>query len=239
MQHEKASFFLGFCFLITIFTANVITTIRPSSYPEPIYQVEGFKSVVFLTFDVLWQKEHLDDILEFLEERRIKAIFFVTGEWLKKNNHEAQKIIDYGHQLGNQTFSHVRLLLMKEEEIEQEIAKFIKLSQELLHYKPTFFRPPYGEYNSRIVRIAGEKDLFTLLWSINVKSLSERETELIISHLEESLHDGAILLCHTSSPKILQTLPEVIDFMEWKGYNVGDPQLIQEYAAKKLPVYGR
>ncbi len=210
-----------------------MVTTKPSSRPEPIYQVEGLKSVVFLTFDLLWQKDHLEDILAFLDERGIKAIFFVTGEWIKKNHQEAQKIIDHGHQLGNHTFSHGKLLLMTEEEIIEEISKFNKLCNELLNYNPTFFRPPYGEYNARIVRIAREQNLFTLLWSINVKTLSERETELIISHLEECLHDGAILLCHTSSPKILLTLPKVIDFIEWKGCKVETPLLLQEYAEKK------
>lgn len=215
-----------------MFTVNAVIT-KTLPRPEPIYQAEGFKSVVFLTFDVLWQKEHLEDILAFLEGRRIKAVFFVTGEWLKKNHLEAQKIIAHGHQLGNHTFSHGKLLYLTEEEIEAEISKFNQLCLELLNFYPTFFRPPYGEYNMRIVRIASEQNLFTLLWSINLKTLSERETSLIISHLEEYLHDGAILLCHTSSPKIMQILPEIIDFIEWKGYKIETPGTLKEYVEKK------
>jgi len=220
---------------MTLFTLNVVVKGTPAR-SHPFYHIEGLKSAVFLTFDVLWQKEPLEELLEFLEKRKIKAIFFVTGEWLKKNYPEGQKILSKGHQLGNHTFSHRKLLYMAEEEIEEEIKKFNMLCQNLFGFYPTFFRPPYGEYNMRIVRIASEQDLWTLLWSINLKTLSERESSLIISHLEESLHHGAILLCHTSSPQIMQILPEIIDFIEWKGYTIETPYTLQKYLEKRFPL---
>ena len=65
------------------------------------------------------------------------------------------------------------------------------------------------------MRIAEEQNLLTLLWSINIKTLTERETDLIISHLEESLHDGAVLLCHNASPKFYIFSREV-EFIDGK-----------------------
>ncbi|NMB41307.1 MAG: polysaccharide deacetylase family protein [Firmicutes bacterium] len=219
--------------MVALFAVNMFTSKSFLFSPEPIYQVEGRGPVVFLTFDVLWQKAHLGDILKYLEEQDIEAVFFVTGEWLKKNHEEAQQIIACGHQLGNHTYSHSKLLLMTTEEITNEIVKFNELSCKLLGYHPLFFRPPYGDYNNKIVRIAKEQDLFTLLWSINAKTFSERETGLIISHLEECLHDGAILLCHTFSPTILQVLPEIVNIITWKGYKLEGPSVLKEYAGRK------
>ena len=91
-----------------------------------------------LTVDVLWQKDFLDEVLAVLDERDVKAVFFITGEWLRENQQEAQKIVAYGHQLGNQTFSHSKLLLLTEEEIINEISKFNTLCQDLLNYQPIF-----------------------------------------------------------------------------------------------------
>ena len=201
---------------------------KPFPQPGPIFQAEGMESTVFFTFDVLWQAEDLEILLRCLEEQEVKAIFFITGEWLKKNYQEAKKIIDFGHYLGNKTLSHGKLLLMTEEEIAGEIGKFNELCIELLDYRPFFFRPPYGEYNARIVRIAKEQKMHTLLWSINLKTLSERSTELILNHLEECLHDGAILLCHASFPRIIQILPEIITFIKWKGYKIETPDLLKD-----------
>ena len=190
--------------------------------------------MVFFTFNVLWEKEHLEEILEILDRFEVKAVFFLEGEWLKRNQQEAQNIIDRGHEIGNNTYSKSRLILLDEEEIEDEIKKFNKLCREVLDYQPSFFRPPYGEYNARIVRIAGKERCITVLWSINSLMLSDLESDLIIGRIEERLHDGAIILFHTSSPKIQNTLPGIIEFLHWKGYTIGSPDLLLEQTEKQF-----
>ncbi|MGI6307877.1 MAG: polysaccharide deacetylase family protein [Dethiobacteria bacterium] len=238
---KKPLFFLVFCVLLTtLITVRAISSTKPSYYPEPIFQVEGSdEGVIFFTFNILWGEAQLDALLELLDEREIKAVFFMTGQWLKKHPLKAKKIIEHGHWIGNHTHSHSRLPLMEEEEITEEIYLFNNLCKETLNEKPVFFRPPYGEYNPRIVRIARENDCFTLLWSINALMLSNLEMELIMSHIEEQIHAGAVILFHTTSPGILESLPQFIDFLKWKGYSIALPDLILEYAEKKFPLPGR
>jgi peptidoglycan/xylan/chitin deacetylase (PgdA/CDA1 family) len=202
--------------------------LKEPNRPEAIYQVEGSEASVFFTFNVLWEKEHLCYILDILDEHDIRAIFFITGEWLERNPLEAKKIIENGHELGNSTYSGARLLTMPEEEIVAEIKQFNGLCRELLGFYPLFFRPPFGEYNAGTVRIAAEQDCVTLLWSINVLMLSNIEKELIISRLEERLHNGAILLFHTVHPGTAEILPDIIEFIKWKGYSIGTPEEISE-----------
>lgn len=226
--NEKTSFFLTLCILFTVVAVNAITTLKDPSRLEPVYQVEGSEAVVFFTFNVLWEKEHLYYILDILDEYDIRAVFFITGEWLERNPLEAKTIIENGHELGNNTYSGARLLTMPEEEIVGEIKKFNSLSRELLGFYPLFFRPPYGEYNTRIIRIAAEQDCVTLLWSINVLMLSNIEKELIMSRLEERFHNGAILLFHTAHPVTAEILPDIIKFIKWKGYSIGAPEEILE-----------
>lgn len=228
LANETTSFFLTFCFLMIFIAVNAITTLRFSNRLEPVYQVEGSESVIYFTFNVLWEKEHLHHILEILDKNDIQAIFYITGEWLKRNPLEARTIIQKGHELGNYTYSSARLLLMPENEIVDEIKSFNKLSRELLGFQPLFFRPPYGEYNSRIIRIAKEQDCITLLWSINMLMLSDVEKEFMFGRLEERLHDGAVLLFHTAYPVTVEILPDVIEFVEWKGYSIGSPEEILE-----------
>ncbi|MDO9536380.1 MAG: polysaccharide deacetylase family protein [Bacillota bacterium] len=239
MDYEKTSFFLSFCFLITVVTANFLSAPGSSYQRQPVYFIEDSHSVVFFTFNVLWEKEHLGEILEILDKYEVMAVFFLAGEWLKKYPQEAQSIIEHGHEIGNNTYSRSRLILLEEEKIEKEIIKFNTLSRELLGYHPSFFRPPYGEYNARIVRIAGKEDCITVLWSINSLMLSGMESELIIGRMEEQFHDGAVILFHTSSPNILNTLPEIIEILHWKGYTIGSPDLLLEQAEKQLIINRR
>ena len=190
--------------------------------------MEGSGAVVFFTFNVLWEKEHLQDILDILDKNDIRAVFFITGEWLKRNPHGAKAMLEKGHELGNYTYSRAKLLTMPETEVEEEIKSFNVLSRELLGFQPLLFRPPYGEYNSRIIRLAGEQDCITLLWSINLFMLSDLEKEYNLSRLEERLHDGAVLLFHTAYPAVAETLPDIIEFIKWKGYSIGSPEKILE-----------
>ncbi|NMB35192.1 MAG: polysaccharide deacetylase family protein [Firmicutes bacterium] len=230
---KKPLFFLIISLLLIIlFTVQAITLAKNPGYPEPVFQVEKTKGFLFLTFNLPWGESQLDTLLRILDEHDSRAVFFISGHWLKEYPQNAKKIINGGHQIGNHTFSYARLLALKEEEIEQEISSFNKLCEETCNINPVFFRPPYGEYNPRIVRLASENGCFTLLWSINALMLSNLETELIINHIEERIHDGAVILLH-ATPRIVETLPQIINFLEWKGYTIASPDLIKEYAEKR------
>lgn len=188
-----------------------------------MFQVEKAQRTVFFTFNILWEEEPIEDILQILETNEIKALFFTTGEWIKRCSDDALRIILSGHYLGNHSYSHRKLLHLPEDDIVSEIQGFNQVCMEHLNYQPSFFRPPYGEYNARIISLAREYGCITLLWSINTLMLSNFDGELVISRLEERLHDGAVILFHTSAPHIQENLPDIISFLQWKGYRIGSP----------------
>ncbi len=64
----------------------------------------------------------------------------------------------------------------------------------------------------------------TLLWSINLFTLSDTEKEYTLGRLEERLHNGAVLLFHTAYPGTVEKLPDIIEFIKWKGYAIGSPE---------------
>ncbi|NLJ56441.1 MAG: polysaccharide deacetylase family protein [Firmicutes bacterium] len=237
---KKPLFFLIFCvLLVTIVTVSAISVSKSSCRPEPVFQAEGTDMSVFFTFNVLWGESQLEALLQLLDEYEIKAVFFISGQWLKKYPQTAKKIVDRGHWIGNHTYTHSKLPFMGEEAVAGEINRFNSLCRETLFAKPVFFRPPYGEYNAKIVRIASENSCYTLLWSINALTLSNLEMELVISHIEERIHAGAVILFHSTTPAVLETLPPIIEFLRWKGYTIASPDLILEYAEKKFPLPGR
>ncbi len=212
--------------VIGIFAISLALPTRASDPPEPVYQGGKTPRTVFFTFNVLWEEEPVGDILQILESSEIQALFFASGEWIKRYPDTALEIVLSGHHLGNHTYSHRRLPPLGEDEIIAEIQGFNQVCLEQLKYQPLFFRPPYGEYNARIVSLAHEHGCMTLLWSINTLMLSDYEGELIISRLEERLHDGAVILFHTSAPRIQENLPDIISFLQWKGYRIGTPEEI-------------
>lgn len=223
---KKPLFFcpaIFFLFLLVLALTGGMTNSLP---PSPVYNAEDGTNNVILTFNVLWEAdEELENVLSFLESQDLKAVFFVTGAWIKEFPDAAANILMHGQFIGNRSLSHRRLILLTEEEIIEEIKGFNQICSEMLDYTPSFFRPPYGEYNSRIVRIAQDEDCITMLWTINVQTLTLQEPELALNYMEERLHPGAIMLFHLY-PGVSSLLPQLLDFLTWKGYMVSSPKML-------------
>ncbi len=222
---------LFFCMAILLFMFMIMFLfIAGNSKDEmplyPLYQLEGAGNTVFITFNILWDvEEELEALLDYLYEKEIEAVFFATGDWVKKFPELAARILERGQHLGNYALSYRRLILMTEEEVKAEIKEFNELCLGFsdLGYKPLFFRPAHGEYSSKIVRLAKEAGCLTLLWSINARTLTQCEPAFILNHLEERLHPGAVILFHLS-PGMASAFPQIVDFLIWKGYALGSPK---------------
>lgn len=221
---KKPLFFCMGLLAITIVSIYFSGIVRAPLSARPLYQMGVTDQTVLLTFNVLWEANgELDAVLSYLKSHGIEAIFFVTGEWIKKFPGAAAAVLEHGQHLGNRSISHRRLIFLTEEEIAEEINGFNRTSKEILGYTPAFFRPPYGEYNGRILRLAGDAQYSTLIWSINAHTITKREPAFIVNHLGERLHPGAIILFHLS-PGVSNTLPLLTDLLSLKGYTIASPK---------------
>jgi peptidoglycan-N-acetylglucosamine deacetylase len=102
------------------------------------------QKVIALTFDD-GPTKNVDDILPLLDEYNAKATFFLIGSDLEKNLDEAKKIVGAGHQLGNHTYSHQRMVFKSPTYIKDEIEKTDKLIRKAGYSGEIDFRPPYGK----------------------------------------------------------------------------------------------
>ena len=100
---------------------------------------------VALTFDDGPTPEFTDEILRILKEQDVKATFFLIGGELEKHLDEGKKIVAAGHEIGNHSFSHVRMIFVTPSFVKEEIEKTDDLIRAAGYNKPTFFRPPYGK----------------------------------------------------------------------------------------------
>ncbi len=92
-------------------------------------QVETKQKVVALTFDD-GPTKNVDKILPLLDQYHVKATFFLIGNEIEKNPVEAKKIVSAGHQIGNHTYSHQRMVFKSPSYIKAEIEKTDKLIRE-------------------------------------------------------------------------------------------------------------
>ncbi|HLJ58257.1 MAG TPA: polysaccharide deacetylase family protein [bacterium] len=66
------------------------------------------RSIVALTFDDGPNPPRTDQLLEILSAKNARASFFVIGKWVERFPKALERIVEAGHVVGNQSYSHIR-----------------------------------------------------------------------------------------------------------------------------------
>jgi peptidoglycan/xylan/chitin deacetylase (PgdA/CDA1 family) len=110
-----------------------------------VTRVETADSVVALTFDDGPVSRYTDSVLAVLADSNVRATFFVVGLGLAGNPEIGRRIVTAGHELGNHSYSHQRMLLKSPGFIRDEIDRTDSLIRVTGQTTAVRFRPPYGK----------------------------------------------------------------------------------------------
>ena len=185
-------------------------------------RVETSEPVVALTFDDGPTARFTDEILAILRDEGVKATFFVVGEALERNPTECQKIVREGHELGNHSYSHQRMILKPYSFIRQEIERTDELIRTCGYGGEVHFRSPNGKklillpyYLSRM----GRKNIF---WDVSPEGDRDvAAADKIVETVLEKTRPGSIILLHVmyrSRAESREALPGIIHGLRQQGY---------------------
>lgn len=178
---------------------------------------------VTLTFDLGYENGYTEKILDVLREKQVKAIFFLTGDYLHAEPDIVRRIIDDGHILGNHTVKHK---CQPELSIADAAAEITALHDEVaatFRYEMELFRPPEGAFSERSLAIAQALGYKSIFWSfayVDWKVDAQPEPSAALDKLAGALHPGAIYLLHAVSSTNAQILPDFIDQARAEGYDL-------------------
>lgn len=177
--------------------------------PHPIYRGNPKKPMVAFMVNVAWGTEYLEEMLSIFDQYQVKATFFLDGKWLKEQEKMAKKILVHGHEIGNHAYSHPDLRKLSVERIREEIVKTEELINRL-GTKSRFFAPPAGAYDQRVVQIAHEHQMYTVLWTLDTVDWQKPDAEVIVERIVPNLENGALILMHPTAPTV-EALPRLIE----------------------------
>ena len=188
-----------------------------------IYEVDTKEKIVALTFDDGPTIKGTDPVLKVLKDHDIKATFYLNGSSIKKSPKLTRQIIDAGHEIGNHSYSHKRMVFMSYSEVAREIESTTKLIKELGYEGEIRFRPPFGKKLFVLPYYLSKNDLTTITWSVETETFNPGEDtpELIIKRAMTSVKPGAIILLHVmyGDGASLKALPEIITRLKQQGYS--------------------
>jgi len=192
-------------------------------FGEIVPRVNTTHKLVALTFDDGPTPEGTDQILAVLGEENVKATFFVTGGELAQNPEQGKKIVAAGHELGNHSYSHVRMLLVTPSFVRDEIERTDQLIRNTGYRGEILFRPPYGKKLFTLPYYLSRTGRKTITWDIEPDSYPEiaADSEKITNYVDASVRPGSIIILHAMYPnrrESLRSVNKIVERLRAEGY---------------------
>jgi len=179
--------------------------------------------VVALSFDDGPTREYTDTVLATLAKHAVKATFFVTGSEVEKNLAEARRIASAGHELGNHSYSHARMVFKLPATVKDEIEKTDAAIRNAGYSGQIHFRPPYGKKLLILPWYLQKAGKTTIMWDIEPETFPEvaASAEKISDHIMQQVRPGSIILLHvmySSREESRKALELVIPGLKKQGF---------------------
>ncbi len=176
----------------------------------PIYKGNEEKEAVSLIINVAWGDEYVEPMLDILKEKKVKVNFFIEGVFAKEHPELVYKIYHEGHLIGNHSYNHPNFSKLTVKEIKRQIVTTNNILSNIILDDIEYFGPPSGAYDQRVVEVASQFKMETVIWSLDTIDWQKPSQEVIIDRIIPRLHNGAIILMHPTDNTAL-ALSEMID----------------------------
>ncbi len=190
-----------------------------------IYIGNTAKREIFFTFDEGYENGYTTKILDVLRDNNVKALFFITGPYLKEHQDLVRRMLEEGHEVGNHTINHPSLPELDDERLEEEVVGLDRVFYEKFGKHMKYLRPPKGEFSERTLALTQKLGYRNLFWSFAYDDWyrdKERGTEYVYEKVSRNLHNGAILLLHAVSRDNADALDMIIKGARENGYEIGN-----------------
>lgn len=173
------------------------------------------KKLVALTFDDGPSSETTPKLLDILEQKDVRATFFILGNRAAANPEIVKSIARDWHEVASHTMRHQNLIKLSASGIQSDIDEANTVFKNILGYKPKLTRPPYGNINDDVRSYIGTP---MILWSVDTEDWKNKDTDSIVSTTMSEVYDGAIILMHDIHPTSVDAIPTLVDTLRDAGY---------------------
>jgi peptidoglycan-N-acetylglucosamine deacetylase len=201
------------------FPASAVRALRP------IRNVVTRDPAVAITFDACATRSHhytFDrQLFEVVKRERVPATIFVSGRWVEAHPEvmaelAADPLVEFGdHSYEHPHMAHlpVARIVAEIDQTEAALAKYGKRS--------VAFRPPFGEWSSRLVYVVQDLQLPTVTWDVVSGDPSARTTvDGMVRNVVGKTRAGSIIIFHINGRghKTAQALPVILRDLRERGF---------------------
>lgn len=177
---------------------------------------------IYLTFDNGYENGFTDDILDVLKDKKVPAIFFVTGHYLKDQPELVQRMVKEGHLVGNHSWRHPDLTTVSDQRLKEELTQVKEEFKRLTGEQDMMYlRAPRGIFSERTLALSQQLGYTNVFWSlayVDWKINQQKGWQYAYDNITSQIHPGAVILLHTVSKDNADALAKVIDELRKEGY---------------------
>ncbi len=182
---------------------------------------------LYLTFDCGYDYNNLaSSIMDILETKNVKAVFFVTGAFMNSRPDLINRMIAEGHIVGNHSYGHLNQPQNLTSSTDTVIADIKAWENKYFAITGTspykhLFRPPAGAISERSMALMNQLGYKSLLWAVAYRDWdpANQPTEAEAwTALRNYTSAGDIILLHGTSQTSTNILSAYIDEYRSKGY---------------------
>jgi len=205
---------------------------RPPQVAEEV-PLEGYSVVycgdqtqkkVALTFDAGYDNGYHAPILDTLLEKGVSAAFFVDGNFVKQNGPLVQRMAAEGHIVGNHTLNHADMTKLTDlATYRKQIDGWNDLLTPLGVEPSGYFRFPCGRFSQRALEYNEQLGLTSVFWTFAYYDWVQEDQpdpQKALDKIMSRMHNGCVLLLHSTSATNAQILGTLLDRLEAEGYAI-------------------
>ncbi len=182
----------------------------------PALPVEG-KMISFL-FDDSPTPGQTEVLLDALNKTGMKATFSMTGKRVQVSPELARRIVNEGHEMANHTFSHVDVSTLSADEIVRELQQAEQIIFQVTGVHTQYFRPPEGKLSSEAEEVIREQGYKILIPTFDSGDWRSPPPGTVRKTILDGVTPGAIILAHSSFPKSVAEMPEILEDLSKRGF---------------------
>ena len=194
---------------------------------DAFYLGDTSKKVIYLTFDAGYENGATEKILDALKKHNAPAAFFLVGNYLEQNADLVRRMVKEGHIVGNHTMHHPDMSKITDPAaFRKELTELETLYTQITGGQmPKFYRPPQGIYSEENLKLAKEMGYTTVFWSlayVDWNNDAQPTAEQAYAKLLPRIHNGAVVLLHSTSQTNAAILDDLLTKWEQMGYTFGN-----------------
>lgn len=177
---------------------------------------------IALTFDDGPDPVDTPKLLDLLQEKGVKATFFVVGKRAEQHPEIVRRAWEEGHLIANHTWSHYSLFcFLTPRRLRSEIERGAESVRRICGHSSQYFRSPVGQRHPFLRGYLEEAGFEYVSWSIRSRDTLTWNSDVLARRILKHVASGDIILLHDHLARgahvMLEALPGVIDELKARG----------------------